>query len=96
MRSQFIFGNNKLFLKIIFGGKGSEVELFWWGFKWAKKSLTVTFKDLGVSTGFGMTRAIIMHECATQVGLKSPWSKLDKDLKDDRFLVEIVKTKINI
>ena len=55
----------------------------------------VTFKDLGVSTGFGMTRAIIMHECATQVGLKSPWTKLDKDLKDDRFLVEIVKTKIN-
>ena len=55
----------------------------------------VTFKDLGVSTGFGMTRAIIMHECATQVGLKSPWSKLDKDLRDDRFLVEIVKTKIN-
>jgi hypothetical protein len=55
----------------------------------------VTFRDLGVSTGFGMTRAIIMHECATQVGLKSPWSKLNKSLKDERFLVEIVKTKIN-
>ena len=55
----------------------------------------VTFKDLGVSTGFGMTRAIIMHECATQVCLKTPWTKLDKDLKDERFIVEIVKTKIN-
>jgi hypothetical protein len=55
----------------------------------------VTFKDLGVSTGLGMTHAIIMHKCATQVGLKSPWTKLDKDLKDERFVVEIVKTKIN-
>jgi hypothetical protein len=42
-----------------------------------------------------MTRAIIMHECATQVCLKTPWTKLDKDLKDERFIVEIVKTKIN-
>ena len=32
VRSQFIFGNNKLFLKIIFGAKGSKVELFWGGF----------------------------------------------------------------
>jgi hypothetical protein len=55
----------------------------------------VTFKDLGVSIGLGMTHAIIMHKCATQVGLKSPWTKLDKDLKDERFVVEIVKTKIN-
>jgi hypothetical protein len=28
LQLQFIFGNNKLFLKIIFGAKGSEVELF--------------------------------------------------------------------
>ena len=33
MRLQFISGNNKLFLKIIFGAKGSEVELFWGGFE---------------------------------------------------------------
>lgn len=33
VRLQFIFGNNKLFLKIIFGTKRSEIELFWGGFK---------------------------------------------------------------
>jgi len=31
VRLQFISGNNKLFLKIIFGAKGSEIELFWRG-----------------------------------------------------------------
>ena len=39
---------------------------------------------------FGMTNAIIFHECATQVGLKSPWTKIDKRFKDDRFKVEII------
>ena len=55
----------------------------------------VTFKDLGVPVGFGMTNAIILHECATQVGLKSPWSKIDKKFKDDRFKVKIIDKKIN-
>ena len=55
----------------------------------------VTFKDLGVPVGFGMTNAIIFHECATQVGLKSPWTKIDKRYKDDRFKVEIIDKKIN-
>ena len=43
--------------------------------------------------GFGMTKAIIYHACATQVGLKSPWTKIDKMYKDDRFKVEIISTK---
>ena len=42
-----------------------------------------------------MTNAIIFHECATQVGLKSPWTKIDKRYKDDRFKVEIIDKKIN-
>ena len=54
----------------------------------------VTFKDLVVPVGFGMTNAIIYHHCATQVGLKSPWSKIDKKFKDNRFKVEIISKKI--
>ena len=54
----------------------------------------VTFKDLEVPVGFGMTNAIIYHHCATQVGLKSPWSKIDKKIKDNRFKVEIISKKI--
>ena len=54
----------------------------------------VTFKGLGVPVGFGMTNAIIFHECATQVGLKTPWSKIPKSYKDKRFNVEIIDKKI--
>ena len=56
----------------------------------------VTFKGLGVSVGFGMTNAIIFHECATQVGLKTPWSHIPKNYKDKRFNVEIIDKKILI
>ena len=56
----------------------------------------VTFKGLGVPVGFGMTNAIIFHECATQVGLKTPWSKIPKNYKDKRFKVEITNKKIYI
>ena len=55
----------------------------------------VTFKGLGVPVGFGMTNAIIFHECATQVGLKTPWSKIPKNYKDKRFNVEIIDKKID-
>ena len=56
----------------------------------------VTFKDLGVPVGFGMTNAIIFHECATQVGLHSPWSRVEKIYKKDKiFKVEIIDKKIN-
>ena len=54
----------------------------------------VTFKGLGVPVGFGMTNAIILHECATQVGLKTPWSKIPKNYKDKRFNVEIIEKKV--
>ena len=54
----------------------------------------VTFQGLEVPVGFEMTNAIIYHHCATQVGLKSPWTKMDKSLKDKRFKVEITKKKI--
>ena len=33
----------------------------------------VKFKDLGVPVGFGMTNAIIFHECATQIYVRSGW-----------------------
>ena len=48
----------------------------------------VKFKNLGVPVGFGMTKSIIFHECATQIYVRSGWSKLSKDLKDERFEVE--------
>ena len=54
----------------------------------------VTFKSLGVPVGFGMTNAIIFHECATQVGLKTPWSKIPKNYKYKRFNVDIIDKKI--
>ena len=48
----------------------------------------VKFKNLGVPVGFGITNSIIFHECATQIYVRSGWSKLSKDLKDERFEVE--------
>ena len=55
----------------------------------------VRFKDFGVPVGFGMTKAIIFHECATQIYVRSGWSKIDKKLKDSRFEVEVTNKKIN-
>ena len=52
------------------------------------------FKDLGVPVGFGMTNSIIFHECATQIYVRSGWSKISKNLKDERFEVEIVNKKV--
>ena len=54
----------------------------------------VKFKDLGVPVGFGMTNAIIFHECATQIYVRSGWSKLNRKIKDKRFVVELVDKKI--
>ena len=54
----------------------------------------VKFKNLGVPVGFGMTNAIIFHECATQIYVRSGWSKIDKSVKSERFEVEIVDKKI--
>ena len=54
----------------------------------------VKFKNLGVPVGFGMTNSIIFHECATQIYVRSGWSKISKNLKDGRFEVEIVDKKV--
>ena len=54
----------------------------------------VKFKGLGVPVGFGMTNAIIFHECATQIYVRSGWSKLDRKIKDKRFEVEVIQKKI--
>ena len=45
MRLLFIFGNNKLFLKIIFGAKGSEIELFWGRFN-RNETIRINFHSL--------------------------------------------------
>ena len=54
----------------------------------------VRFKGFGVPVGFGMTNSIIFHECATQIYVRSGWSKISKSLKDERFEVEIVDKKV--
>ena len=62
-------------------------------FSW-EVTFRVKFKDLGVPVGFGMTNSIIFHECATQIYVRSGWSKISKSLKDERFEVEIVDKKV--
>ena len=54
----------------------------------------VRFKDLGIPVGFGMTNSIIFHECATQIYVRSGWTKISKGLKDNRFEVEIIDKKV--
>ena len=54
----------------------------------------VKFKNLGVPVGFGMTNSIIFHECATQIYVRSGWSKLSKELKDERFEVEVIDKRV--
>ena len=54
----------------------------------------VKFKNLGVPVCFGMTKSIIFHECATQIYVRSGWSKLSKDLKDERFEVEVIDKRV--
>jgi len=56
----------------------------------------VSFKGLGVPVGFGMTNAIIYHHCATEIGIRCPWSRVDRKYKKDpRFKVELISKKIN-
>ena len=54
----------------------------------------VKFKNLNVPVGFGMTNAIIYHNCAEQIYVRSPWSKLDKTYKNDNFKVEKIENKL--
>ena len=47
--------------------------------------------------GFGMTNAIIYHHCATEIGIRCPWSRVDKKYKKDpRFKVELTSKKVLI
>ncbi len=54
----------------------------------------VTFKNLNVPVGFGMTDAIIYHNCAEQIYLRSPWTKLDKKGIKANFKIEKTKNKV--
>ena len=60
-----------------------------------KLTIEVTFKNLNVPVGFGMTDAIIFHNCSEQIYLKSPWSELDKKRKKDSFKIDILKKDVN-
>ena len=53
----------------------------------------VTFKDLGVPVGFGMTSSIIKHRCVEQAYATSPWSQI-KDDRDERFEVVVEKERM--
>tara|TARA_B100000242_G_C42816976_1_gene379744 strand:- start:68 stop:271 length:204 start_codon:yes stop_codon:yes gene_type:complete len=57
-----------------------------------KLTIEVSFKNLNVPVGFGMTNAIIYHNCAEQIYLRSPWTKLDKKGIKANFRI---KKKIN-
>ena len=59
-----------------------------------KLTIEVTFDNLNVPVGFGMTDAIIFHNCAEQIYVRSPWSKLDKKYKNDNFKVEKIENKV--
>ena len=41
----------------------------------------VSFKDLGVPVGFGMTNAIIYHHCATEIGIRFLGLELIKNIR---------------
>ena len=56
----------------------------------------VKFKDLGVPVGFGMTNAIVFHECATQIYVRSGWFKIFTKIKDKRFYLRAFWHKTNI
>lgn len=60
-----------------------------------KLTIEVSFKNLNVPVGFGMTDAIIYHNCSEQIYLKSPWSELDKKRKKDSFKIDILKKDVN-
>jgi|TARA_Y100000385_G_C12570448_1_gene416100 hypothetical protein len=55
----------------------------------------VTFKDLNIPVGFGMTNAILWHTCAEQVYVRSPWSKLSKNYKKENFKVQKIDENIS-
>ncbi len=59
-----------------------------------KVTIEVTFKDMNVPVGFGMTNAIIYHNCSEQIYVKSPWTKISRSIKNDNFKINILKKDI--
>ena len=59
-----------------------------------KLTIEVTFENLNVPVGFGMTEAIIYHNCAEQIYLRSPWTKLDK--KVSNLILKLKKQEIKL
>mgnify|MGYP005695413363 FL=1 len=60
-----------------------------------KLTIEVTFENLNVPVGFGMTDAIIYHNCAEQIYLRSPWTKLHKKGIKANFKVEKKRNKVS-
>ncbi len=54
----------------------------------------IKFKNLNVPVGFGMTTAILNHECLEQAYARSPWTKISREIKRDNFSIERVSEKI--
>ena len=59
-----------------------------------KVTIEVTFENLNVPIGFGMTNAIIYHNCSEQIYVKSAWTKISKSIKNDNFKINILKKDI--
>ena len=59
-----------------------------------KLTIEVSFKNLNVPVGFGMTNAIIYHNCAEQIYLRSPWTKLDKKGIKANFRIKRKKNNV--
>ena len=60
-----------------------------------KLTIEVTFKNLNVPVGFGMTDAIIHHNCSEQIYVNSPWTKLSRSIKRNNFNINILKKEVN-
>ena len=60
-----------------------------------KLTIEVTFKNLNVPVGFGMTDAIIYHNCSVQIYVKSTWTKLSRSIKRNNFNINILKKEVN-
>ena len=60
-----------------------------------KLTIEVSFENLNVPVGFGMTDAIIYHNCSEQIYVKSPWTKISRSIKKDNFKINILKKDVN-
>jgi len=50
----------------------------------------VSFNNLNIPVlGQRITNRIIYHKCATQIGLRTPWTKIDRKYLDKNFKVKL-------